>query len=473
MSISSFLLKKRKPRFLHPPRLIADRLRKLSNRLIGANAVPIGTNRFQNHSSSSSPPGQPPAAPTRQTIFKRIAFPRSNSANRAHTAVCSRCLATGHWCAECRWPIQCRACRRPGHVADNCNHSKDTQRRQDPSISKGKAAMACNLSGSGPRANAQPSAMGQLTIDSGAALAGSSWAAKEPVPITAEAQEGRPNTGRRDLDENVSTRLLDLNPAEWKLSGSSSSPPLPHSTATVNRGENPHCELPSAPHPHSPSQSASIIMAFQRVDPAPFILEGMQHQDVPNRELFVRAVAPATPTARNENLAIVTIDPLRGNPLYFGAVRSVLSDFLRLEKRVPFLDIQSSCLGQALVRLTRTYHRDLLVNESPHIYDNVSVTFHKHSQGRNWHRSEFNEECWLLLLGFPNDYWSERYIHVAIGNFARILLCEADECYLTRLLVRAKVKDVSKVPQFVVFEDPDVANGESWTIQVEVLLQHP
>lgn len=48
-----------------------------------------------------------------------------------------------------------------------------------------------------------------------------------------------------------------------------------------------------------------------------------------------------------------------------------------------------------------------------------------------------------------------------MGNFARVLLYEADERYLTMLLVRARVKDVRKVPQFIVYEDSEVVGGES------------
>lgn len=151
-------------------------------------------------------------------------------------------------------------------------------------------------------------------------------------------------------------------------------------------------------------------MAFQHADLTPFIPDEMQFEEIPNREFMVRAVAPVRPPARNENLAIVTFDPLPGNPLHFGAVREVLTDFLRLEMRVPFLDIQLTSLGQALVRFTHTYYRDLLVEESPHVYDNVTISFVKHDQGRNWRKVEFNHECWLLLLGFSNDYWSERHI---------------------------------------------------------------
>jgi hypothetical protein len=96
--------------------------------------------------------------------------------------------------------------------------------------------------------------------------------------------------------------------------------------------------------------SLQDFMAYQRADPTSFIPEGLQYEDIPNQQFMVRAVAPIRPPpARNENLTIVTFGPLLGNPLYFGAVRSVLRYFLRLEKRVSFEDIQPSSLGQALV----------------------------------------------------------------------------------------------------------------------------
>ena len=93
----------------------------------------------------------------------------------------------------------------------------------------------------------------------------------------------------------------------------------------------------------------------------------------------------------------------------------MIRDFLQLEKRVTFLDIQPSHLGQALVKFTHTYDRDTLVQESPHVFDNVSVSFCKNNEGRNCHRAQFNYECWLLLLGFPSDYWTERHIQQAVG----------------------------------------------------------
>lgn len=124
-------------------------------------------------------------------------------------------------------------------------------------------------------------------------------------------------------------------------------------------------------------------MAYQRADPTPFSPEGLQYEEGLNREFLVRTVAPERPLARNKDLAIVTFDPLPGKVLNFGAVRGVIRDFLHLEKRVTYQDIQPSCLGQALVRFTHTYDRDTLVSESPHVYDNVTVTFLKHDEGIN------------------------------------------------------------------------------------------
>jgi hypothetical protein len=178
---------------------------------------------------------------------------------------------------------------------------------------------------------------------------------------------------------------------------------------------------------------------------------------------MVHAVAPFRPPARNENLAIITFHPLSGNPLDFVVVRELLRDFLQLEKRVPFLDIQPTHLGQAMVRLTHTYTRDELVQNSPHMFDNVSVTFTMTRVGTG---EELNSTmsvdsyCWVFL----NDYWFVRHVQHAVGGFARVLLMEADDRFKARLLVQARVKDVQKVPQFIVFEDPDTIDGDSWTI---------
>jgi len=66
-----------------------------------------------------------------------------------------------------------------------------------------------------------------------------------------------------------------------------------------------------------------------------------------------------------------------------------------------------------------------------------------------------------MLLGFPSDYCSERHIQSALGEFARVLLWEKDDRLLCRLMVRARVTDIQKVPQFIVYSDPDTVDDDS------------
>jgi len=80
-----------------------------------------------------------------------------------------------------------------------------------------------------------------------------------------------------------------------------------------------------------------------------------------------------------------------------------------------------------MVWLTHAYDRDVLFQNSPHVFDNVLVSFNKHDRGRNWRSAEFNHECWMLLLDFPRDYLSERHIYQAIGEFAKVLLVQLVE----------------------------------------------
>lgn len=77
-----------------------------------------------------------------------------------------------------------------------------------------------------------------------------------------------------------------------------------------------------------------------------------------------------------------------------------------------------------------------------------------------------------MILG-PGVYCSERHIQSAVGEFARVLLWEHDDRLQCRLLVGARVTDVQLVPQFIVYSNSDTVDGESWTLQCEVLQHHP
>jgi hypothetical protein len=171
-------------------------------------------------------------------------------------------------------------------------------------------------------------------------------------------------------------------------------------------------------------------MAYQRADPRSFSPRGFHPLDIQHREFMARAViSRASPT--HEDFAIASFFPLPGNAMHFGPVQELLHEFLEDRRRILVREIQPSHLGQALVRLDSVHDRDLLVNSSPHQYGDVQISFARHNQGRNWRALNFNRDCWLMLLGFPLDYWNLASIQNAISSFGRVILWENDQGFLT------------------------------------------
>jgi hypothetical protein len=83
----------------------------------------------------------------------------------------------------------------------------------------------------------------------------------------------------------------------------------------------------------------------------------------------------------------------------------------------------------------------------------------------------FNHECWLMLLGFPLDFWTHEHIHNAIGSFGRVLMWDPDISNATRLLVKARVTSLQEVPHFIVFSVAEGFHGVSWTVQCDIVQQ--
>lgn len=139
---------------------------------------------------------------------------------------------------------------------------------------------------------------------------------------------------RRGLPNNtpLDTLLLSLD--------SSPSTILP-----TNSPENPtslQCTSPGGCN----TQPPPATMAYQRADPRPFVPPNFHWVDLPKREFMCRAVATMRPPPTNEDLAIVSFDPLPGNVLNFGAVRNIVREFL-IGRCINLRDILPCHLGQA------------------------------------------------------------------------------------------------------------------------------
>lgn len=98
-----------------------------------------------------------------------------------------------------------------------------------------------------------------------------------------------------------------------------------------------------------------------------------------------RAVAPMRPPTTNEDLAIVTFDPLPGNQLNFAVVRNIVREFLE-GHGVNHRAVLPYHLGQAYVCFVHAYDRDNMVRLSSMQFGNIQISFAKHNEGRNWRR---------------------------------------------------------------------------------------
>ena len=456
----------RSPQALDPPGSSQSRLHdassslaKINGVLSGANAIPVGAARSRPSAAAAGVLSGANTVPLGEAPF----FKQGQRSRH-----CSRCLANSHWRPNCRQPIRCNACLFSGHVAAACPRKRPTREHNTSSLAKENAALVQGQRWR-PRNDFVNPAAAQPSITAALIQANRPIEDSQLPPEIPRRPISGPSPRERFVGEESYFAVPD--PSHWSLFppvDPSSSSPSRSSATEKQENPNPHCHIPAQIDLNQAAQEEEV-MAFQRADPEPFIPGYLEVQEVPGRKFFSRSVAPTRPVARNENLAIVTIDPIPGNPMHFAAVRGVVRDFLRDEAGIAFTEIKPTSLGQAMVRLKDGHARDALVQDSPHAFDNVFLSFAKHNRGRNWRAAEFNLECWLLLLDFPRDYLYERYIQQSVADFAQVLLFQLVDGVEASLLVRAIVKDISQVPQFVVIEDPDSIGGESWTVQCEVL----
>jgi len=122
---------------------------------------------------------------------------------------------------------------------------------------------------------------------------------------------------------------------------------------------------------------------------------------VVNRPTMVRTVASRRLQRLNADLSIVTINPLSGNVLHFPAINEIIREFLEEVRRVEVIYVQRCSLGQAYVKFGRVLDRDNFVTQSPHQCGDISLTFVKQNEGRNWRRvcltPNVGSCCWGLL----------------------------------------------------------------------------
>jgi hypothetical protein len=100
------------------------------------------------------------------------------------------------------------------------------------------------------------------------------------------------------------------------------------------------------------------------------------------------------------------------------------------------------------------------VHNSPHQWLDIKFSFVYHGEGHNHRELEFNHDCWLMLLGFPLDYWNSENIEDVIASFARLIWERDDRC-MYHLLIKINVVSLEAIPKFLVVTDGDAFPEES------------
>jgi hypothetical protein len=106
---------------------------------------------------------------------------------------------------------------------------------------------------------------------------------------------------------------------------------------------------------------------------------------------------------RHEEYAIATIALMPPGQVHFANIRDVLEEFFQTVARVGIRDIQKCPFGQAYIQFAHMRDRDWLVSSSPHVFQDITISFAKHNEGINWRRFDMNIECLIMLVGPPLD----------------------------------------------------------------------
>lgn len=76
-----------------------------------------------------------------------------------------------------------------------------------------------------------------------------------------------------------------------------------------------------------------------------------------------------------------------------------------------------------------------------------------------------------MLIGYPEDYRSTEEIADTIKSFGRLILWQKDNV-LGRVIIKARVTDLTDVPHYIIKSEGDNFEGFSLTIQCEIIQQN-
>lgn len=156
---------------------------------------------------------------------------------------------------------------------------------------------------------------------------------------------------------------------------------------------------------------------------------------------------------RNNDMAIAFLNPLPQQPMDFEEIRATLDNFLAVHLGIPTIQIQPCPHGQAYVRFSHLFHRDVLIQNSPHQFGLGTISFIPHNRAWNNRTAVFTHEVWLLLIGLNLDLWTDPLVDKAISQFGKLIVWEEDQDHLATVLVKARVSGLDAIPWFFNFTE--------------------
>jgi hypothetical protein len=201
-------------------------------------------------------------------------------------------------------------------------------------------------------------------------------------------------------------------------------------------------------------------MANIPIDPTQFIPHGFNILHVEGRTSVQRVILPRR-ARTHEDFAIASINPMLEGEVLFANVRNVLAEFLMQEARVGVKLIQRCPFGQAYVQFARIRDRDRFIDGSPHVFEDINISFCKHNEGVNWRRAHLDRECWILLVGPPLDNWYTEDITAVISKFGRLILWENDAENKGRIIAKIRCSELRDIPKSVRLTEGEQPDAES------------
>ncbi|KAL6646715.1 hypothetical protein ACP70R_015409 [Stipagrostis hirtigluma subsp. patula] len=213
---------------------------------------------------------------------------------------------------------------------------------------------------------------------------------------------------------------------------------------------------------------SEAVMANFEVDPrghipVGFDPEAAQIGDQLREPVRLRAFLPQVQRS-HENVAIAVLVPPVAM-VDFGIFSRELKYYLTHEHRVRVDGITPSALGAATVIFGSVAERETMIAKGSRPFPPYYIHFLRHDEGPNARACPMDQECWILLLGYPLDCLNLCHLAKVVSGFG-LLTHWHESSNLGRVLLQVRLHDARFVPDDVTVTIGEGKDANSITVVV-------